>query len=148
MRYVSERSGMKTFRIQILVITIVLAGFAAASSQTSRTPRKGTIISGACLFGTSWAISAFAGIATALSSSSSDASKAYLNIIPIAGPLIFWASDNAPWSFPYVLVPIGLTAAQSIGIVLIVKGVYGTRSVMIQPTLIRKGGGLVATVQY
>jgi hypothetical protein len=140
------RRRMKACRIQILVLILVSVGFAGTSNQTSRVPRKGTVVSGACLLGTSWAISAFAGIATA--SSSSAASNAYLSVIPIAGPLIFWASDKAPWSFPYVLVPIGLTAAQSIGIVLIVKGAYGTRSVCIQPTLTRRGGGLVATMKY
>jgi hypothetical protein len=113
-------------------------------SSAELIPRREVSIAGACLFGTSYGIGAIAGIAAAGSGNGSDDNVALCMLVPVVGPIAMWVAADASWTFPELLVPCGLTLAQSLGLVLVVKGRIGFPSVVVGPTL--DGNGVGATV--
>jgi hypothetical protein len=136
---------MKSIVLALLFLSVCFGDSLSLQLPTERKPEKGTIITGSCLLGTTWAIAALAAIATASESKSSDA---YLAIIPVAGPIILMYSEGGPHGSPLGIVPWGMTIAEALGVVLIVKGAIGSKQMVINPTINNNRNGIQFTVYY
>lgn len=92
-----------------------------------RVPKKGQIITGSALFGVSYGLALYVAVA---SSNSSGGSTGSYFAIPVIGPIVAEIVDppSSEISGPINLLCIGWTAAQSIGIFLLIKGIVGERS--------------------
>ena len=102
----------------------------------TRVPRKGQIITGSALFGVSYGLAMFVAVASSndYSNSSGSGSSSGSNTgsyfaIPVIGPIVADIVDPPPAeiSGPINLMCIGWTAAQSIGLFLLIKGIVGDR---------------------
>ena len=95
-----------------------------------RVPRKGQIITGSALFGVSYGLAMFIAVASSNDNNngSGDNPGAYF-AIPIIGPIVADIVNPPPTeiSGPITLMCIGWTAAQSIGLFLLIKGLVGER---------------------
>jgi hypothetical protein len=136
---------MKAIVFVLLLLSFCFGDSLSLQLPTERKPEKGTIIAGSCLLGTTWAISLLAAIATASESKSSDA---YLAIIPVAGPIVLMYSEGGPNGSPLGIVPWGMTIAEALGVFLIVKGVIGSKQIVINPTMDNNRNGIKLTVYY
>jgi hypothetical protein len=100
----------------------------------TRVPRKGQIITGSALFGVSYGLAMFVAVASSNDNSYGSGSNSGVNTgsyfaIPIIGPIVADIVDppEAEISGPINLMCIGWTAAQSIGLFLLIKGIVGDR---------------------
>ena len=132
----------------LLFLTPCLSAADSLPEETvvHRTPEKGTVISGSCLLGTSWLISSASGILTAASSSA--ATGAYWFVVPVIGPLVGWGQLGGPWASGYVLVPLGISVAQALGVFLIIKGEWFPRPVVVTPGYGGNGAGINISIKF
>jgi hypothetical protein len=101
----------------IILMLTVNVSFAQEKDASEREINKGCIIAGSCLFGTIW----LACILTA----TQDASAGAL-VIPLVGPFITNAKET-PNSSEGLIVAIGISAAEAIGITLVTVGLIGKK---------------------
>ena len=123
--------------ISTLILTILMANnsFSQEKMHSEREVKKGMIITGACLFGTPWLISVVV---------ASQTGSSYLPI-PIVGPFIT-NSNETPESSEGFIVAMGLSAAETTGIILVTLGIIGkkknSKHAMIYPVIKRNKYGL------
>jgi hypothetical protein len=96
-----------------------------------RQPQKGSIITGACLIAVPTLIAIIG---------SSREGYGYERIIPVSGPLIYAGLEQA--STPEIFGHIGLSLAETIGMVLVIRGFIGKKiPVSVSPQFLRNGFG-------
>lgn len=122
---------------KVFIIILLLANY--TFSQDSITPeremQKGSIITGTCLFGTTWLICLM--VAT---------DGAGTLAVPVIGPFITEGMEGDNPSSPGFFVSLGLSSAEIIGIALITRGIIGKKrnhnQVLIYPHINKNEYGL------
>jgi len=131
-------------RLLVVVQFCFIVAFAHPAVGRSREIQKGTTITGACLFGTSWGMSIIAGAMVASEASPDERGKIMTVGIPVAGPIIFSSMYGSADDGEDVLIwaaYLGVTAAQATGLYLLVRGIVGDlpHSEKISLSAFRKG---------
>jgi hypothetical protein len=128
---------IRVFSLLCIMVLSVNISFGQEIEQ-KREIRKGTVISGTCLFLTTETIC----VATSIAEGSAGAS--YL-AIPLVGPFITNAKETTR-SSEGLIVAIGISTAEAIGITLFTLGLVGKKKInnqaMIYPTINKTEYGL------
>ena len=122
-------------RRMAIIFLLGLCIFVRLSAEEDATGRremqKGTTIAGACLFGTSWGTTLLAGALVASEASSRERGGIMTVGIPVAGPIVFsgkYGSFDDGLDALIWLGYLGMTAAQTTGIALFVRGIVGDKT--------------------
>ena len=103
----------------IAILLAVNVSFAQEKDASEREINKVDIIAGSCLFGTVW-------LACILAVSQDASAGAGALVIPIVGPFITNAKET-PNSSEGLIVALGISAAEAIGITLVTVGLIGKK---------------------
>ncbi len=125
-------------KVVLLLILVFLARVSSLKAdEIGRQPKKGTIIAGSCLLGTSYLIFTFAGLSVPGAESIA---------IPFVGPFVQIAKEQPP--SPGVFLYSSMALTEMLGLALIIRGIIGEKpkqSLKVLPFLSPKGGGCWVT---
>jgi hypothetical protein len=129
-------------------------------SSTERVKSKGKIIAGAALFGASYGIAVFlaTSIVTTGSNSSETNSMATCFYVPVVGPVLAEIASSPPSEImaPITVLCLGWSAAQGIGLTLLITGLVGTPArndlsslpISIEPLVMKDRLGLTVRMRF
>jgi hypothetical protein len=129
-------------------------------SSNERVKSKGKIIAGAALFGASYGIAVFlaTSILTTGSNSSETNTMATCFYVPVAGPVLAEIASNPPSEImaPITVLCLAWSAAQGIGLTLLITGLVGTPArnnlsslpLSIEPLVMKDRLGLTVRMRF